>query len=311
MKPAGPRIVAATLSAVNISIAKSGRRPLVTPVAVSLLCLVAFTGCANDRKITWEQDKPAYTASLHDLQTQQQQLTEANRQQDEAMAELKEKLSEIELLTQLSQLQQAQIQALSAQIDALQKHRTAVLTKEAVPVAAAPRAPIRKEQPHRTSPVEAPTVPVVSEPPAVDAAAQAEAEKNAYTAAYLALKSGRYDEASKGFNKQLDIYPNGEYADQAWYWLGETRLAQGENDNAVSAFKFVADHYPNSVKHGAALFKLAQVFAASNHADRAAEYYRKLINDHADSAMAEQARSALKVLEQQTPAPAATMESGQ
>ncbi|TLS65995.1 tetratricopeptide repeat protein [Mariprofundus erugo] len=287
------------------------RRPLVSPVAVSLLCLVAFSGCANDRKVIWEQDKPSYTASLHDLQQQQQQLAEANRQQDEAMAEIREKLSEIELLTQLSQLQQAQIQALSAQMDALQKHRTAAVAARPEAPAAVAHVAAKKEATHRVSPVEAPTVPVVTETPAVDVAAQAEAEKNAYTAAYLALKSGRYDEASRGFNKQLDIYPNGEYADQAWYWLGETRLAQGENDNAVSAFKFVADHYPNSVKHGAALFKLAQIFATSNHADRAAEYYRKLINDHGDSAMAEQARSALKALEQQAPAPAATTESGQ
>ncbi len=121
----------------------------------------------------------------------------------------------------------------------------------------------------------------------------AEAEKNSYTAAYLALKSGHYKESSQAFRLLLEQYPKGEYADQAWYWLGESSYAQHDNDKAIKAFKYVATHYLNSVKHAAALFKLGQVLQSLNRHKEAAGFYTQLINKHGDSSIAEQARAAL------------------
>jgi tol-pal system protein YbgF len=124
-------------------------------------------------------------------------------------------------------------------------------------------------------------------------AALADTEKNAYTAAYLALKSGRFVEASKGFNEQLDLYPDGEYADQAWYWLGETRYAQHAYGMASNAFKYVINNYPGSVKEDAALLKLGQISQTLNRNNDAIKYYKRLINEHGDSNNADQARDAL------------------
>lgn len=125
------------------------------------------------------------------------------------------------------------------------------------------------------------------------AGAVEENEKNTYTAAYLAYKSGRLDEAAKGFNKQLDLYPKGEYVDQAWYWLGETRYAQHGYTLAMNAFKHIADHYPESGKHAAALLKLGKILQSLERDREAKKYYARLINEHADSEAAEQARAAL------------------
>jgi len=154
---------------------------------------------------------------------------------------------------------------------------------------------------HRTTSVKAPVAQSVKPAPVsvVDRAALAEAEKNAYTAAYLALKSGRFDEASKAFNKQLDSYPQGEYADQAWYWLGESHLAQqSQQENALHAFKYVADHYPESVKHASALLKLGQLSEMSGKKGAAVAYYSRLIKEHPESTLSEQARAALVDLQQ-------------
>ena len=120
-----------------------------------------------------------------------------------------------------------------------------------------------------------------------------ENEKNTYTAAYLAFKSGRLDEAAKGFNKQLDLYPKGEYVDQAWYWLGETRYEQHGYTLAINAFKHIADHYPNSGKHAASLLKLGQILQALKRYRDAKKYYARLVKEHGDTEAAEKAKAAL------------------
>jgi TolA-binding protein len=55
--------------------------------------------------------------------------------------------------------------------------------------------------------------PVASEGPS--------AERKLYQAAFDLLKQRRYDDAIRAFQDQLARYPNGEYADNAIYWLGE------------------------------------------------------------------------------------------
>jgi len=292
------------LSAANFQALQMNRRPLAMPVAVFLLCAFTITGCAGDnKKISWNQDKPAVTTSIQDMKNEQQQLVELNNQQDKLIAALTVRVDELEGVNRQYQLQQAQIQALSAQVDLLQRKKS--YRPKRLPVPPVSAKPVEKQQ--RTTPVAPPQLTeAVAAAPVVDKAAQADAEKNAYTAAYLALKSGRYDEASNGFNKQLDQYPDGEYTDQAWYWLGETRLAQSDSSKALNAFKYVVDHYPDSVKHAAALFKMAQIAVEIKQPARAKEYYKRLIQEHADSGMAEQARAALNALENPT-----TTESGQ
>ncbi len=123
------------------------------------------------------------------------------------------------------------------------------------------------------------------------------AEKDAYTAAYLALKSGRLVEASKAFNAQLDRYPKGRYVDQAWYWLGETRLAQHDFNMAFNAFKFVVDHYSGSVKHAAALLRMGEILERQKRKKRALRYYRKLLRDHPDSSLVEGATRHINMIE--------------
>jgi len=270
------------------------RRPLASPVAVCLLCAFGLAACAGDKnKISWEQDKPAVTSSIQHMQTEQQRLAGLVQLQAARIDGFAARMDGLAPLSQQFQLQQAQIQALSVKLQNLPRQK-AEPSNKARPFL---RKRVKKagKQPARS--VLKPQLAAVSVVPVVDKAAQADAEKNAYTAAYLALKSGRYDEAAKGFRQQLNLYPKGQYTDQAWYWLGETRLAQHERSKALIAFKYVADHYPNSVKHAAALFRMARISVDLKQNARAIQYYKQLIREHADSDLAEQARTALKALE--------------
>ncbi|MFQ5345623.1 MAG: tol-pal system YbgF family protein [Mariprofundus sp.] len=259
------------------------RRPLVFPVAVVLLCALGLNGCANKEKQraleqARAQEKQQIRDSIEQLRADQMHSELVRQQQDIVLNEMLERIGKLE---KLHQSQQAQLTAISTRMERLHHRPSGRKVKT--------RKPVSPEHGRETNPDQ--TLPGISAK--AYKAALLEAEKNAYTAAYLALKSGRYDEAANAFNKQLDMYPDGEYSDQAWYWLGETRLAQHDQFRALNAYKYVADHYPDSVKHADALLKLGQISEAQNHWQQSAMYYERLIRDHADSDLAEQARKAL------------------
>jgi len=304
------RLLASNAISIDASQSNNRRRPRFQSVAVVLLCVSGLNACATDNKaiVDAEQDKQALLkATVAQLKDHQQQSDAQYTQQAALLSEFQSRLDELEqkldALGNTSQAEQAQINALSSHIDRLHRKKlkqTAKARPASTAVDHAKKTSTVKSKPNQTAAAIKPRSSVVvpkaikaAAIPKVDQAAVAEAEKNTYTSAYLALKSGSFDEAGKAFNAQLDKYPAGEYADQAWYWLGETRFAQNNTDKALNAFKYVADHYPNSVKHAAALLKLGQLSEMQNHWQAALSYYKRLISDHADSSLAEQARDAV------------------
>ena len=128
----------------------------------------------------------------------------------------------------------------------------------------------------------------------VDQAVNKEDEKDHYTAAYLALKSGRYDEAIEKFRDLLKTYPNGGYSDQAYYWLGESYLAQNNIERAIGNLEWLVSHYPDSTKHAAAMLRLGMAYQEQKRLDEARSILQRLIEKHADSPAAEQARKLLQ-----------------
>jgi len=137
----------------------------------------------------------------------------------------------------------------------------------------------------------------ISKPVVTAPVQRGEEEKNDYTAAYLALKSGRYREATQGFRSLLKTFPKGKYADQAWYWLGESYYAQHSIKQATHAFETVARHYPKSAKYAAALLKLGLAYQDVSRMRDAKATLQRLVQEHPDSAAAEQARSQLRLMQ--------------
>ncbi len=81
-------------------------------------------------------------------------------------------------------------------------------------------------------------------------------EQAAYRHAFKNLKDGRYDQAITDFKTFLSAYPNGRFADNAQYWLGEANYVQRRFNIAQEEFQKVVDLYPNSSKLPDALLKL-------------------------------------------------------
>lgn len=78
----------------------------------------------------------------------------------------------------------------------------------------------------------------------------------AYDQALELLKAGQYKPASDAFNQYLKQYPNSEYTDNAYYWLGESYYVTRDFENAISAYRNVLSQYPNSQKAPHALLKI-------------------------------------------------------
>ena len=130
-----------------------------------------------------------------------------------------------------------------------------------------------------------------------DANRNADDEKNRYTSAYLAFKSGRYDEASLDLTTLVADYPDGEYTDQAYYWLGESFEAQRKTDMAIAAYRMIVNKHPDSTKGAAALLNLGLIYRQVKRPNKMHEALQLLLSRHPDSPEAERARALLEALD--------------
>lgn len=87
-----------------------------------------------------------------------------------------------------------------------------------------------------------------------------ESERDRYQESFGLARKGDYAGASKAFKSLLDDYPNGQYAPNANYWLGEIALVQGNVEEARTWFVALLDGYPNSSKVWDGRYKLGTVY---------------------------------------------------
>jgi tol-pal system protein YbgF len=106
-----------------------------------------------------------------------------------------------------------------------------------------------------------PAVPASAErPPSVhgDVGAMANTgdERAAYNVAFDALKGGNYADAAQLFLSFLELYPNGAYAPNAIYWLGESYYVTQNYQLAGQQFRTLLERYPTHDKASGSLLKL-------------------------------------------------------
>lgn len=270
-----------------------GQRSAVLPLAAVLLLCLNLAGCAGKAPAeadAWLKDKDAVMAGLEQARSHHDQVQAAQAQLDEKQTQFDAKLEELNQrildLEKRSYAQMAQIAALEQELK--KRHTKPGLTK------AEERKLEKKIAKIQASIQETSALATAA---AEKAGKEREAEKNKYTGAYLALKSGRYDESAAAFEKLIAEYPKGEYTDQTYYWLGESYYAQHRLDKAITAFSKVANDHPQSSKHAAALLKLGLAHEEAQHPGDAKAAYRRLIKEHPDSAAAVQARQRLQALQ--------------
>jgi len=121
-------------------------------------------------------------------------------------------------------------------------------------------------------------------------------EESTYLAVFELLRAGRYDEAIAGFKDVTVRWPQGKYADNAWYWLGESYYAKKDYDNALDAFRNLATRFPASAKMPDALLKIGMAQAEKKQVAEAKATLQKVIADYPTSNAASLAKTRLDQL---------------
>ena len=114
------------------------------------------------------------------------------------------------------------------------------------------------------------TPPVTSRPPVVQPVAPPAVqdpvtaggadEQGEYDNALAVLREGRYAEATQAFNRFLAAYPNSSYADNAYYWLGETYYVTRDFDQALQTFSGLLSNFPQSPKVSDSQLKMGYIY---------------------------------------------------
>lgn len=81
-------------------------------------------------------------------------------------------------------------------------------------------------------------------------------ERVEYENAFNALREGHHADSIAAFKRYLKAYPQGRFAHNAQYWMGEANYVTRNFDQALRDFQAVLDNYPNSNKIPDASLKL-------------------------------------------------------
>lgn len=117
-----------------------------------------------------------------------------------------------------------------------------------------------------------------------------------YAAAYRDYQRGNYDLAIEGFQEFLDGNPGSDLADNAAYWVGESRFSQKKYPEAVQQFDVVITRYPRSDKVPAALLKKGYSYLEIGERAQGIVQLQYVIHEHPASPEANLARQRLRAL---------------
>ncbi len=123
-----------------------------------------------------------------------------------------------------------------------------------------------------------------------------ETEKRAYELAFDALKQGRYSESARLFNSFIRQFPNGDYADNAQYWLGESYYVTGNHKIAMEAFKALIAQFPSSSKLPDAKLKLGFTFYELQQWGDAEVLLKDVIDNYPGTTVARLAQNRLNAM---------------
>lgn len=122
-------------------------------------------------------------------------------------------------------------------------------------------------------------------------------ERSAYNTAFDALKAGRYAESARMLQSFLDAYPNGAYAPNAMYWLGESYYVTQNYALAQEQFQTLLDRYPTHDKAAGALLKVGLCQYGLRQLDAAESTLGKVVARYPGSEAARTADDRLRAIQ--------------
>jgi tol-pal system protein YbgF len=128
---------------------------------------------------------------------------------------------------------------------------------------------------------------------ALVAAAPAPPGGGSYENGLRLLRDGQPEAAERELAAFAAAAPDSDLADNALFWIGESRWVRGDAAGALAAYREAIDRYPEGNKVPDALFKLGVAPAATGAGDSAREAWAELVRRFPDTAAAERARERL------------------
>lgn len=178
---------------------------------------------------------------------------------DARLAELQTSMTELLERLDVMNDRLAKLEAAQSDMMSTTERRAAERTVEPVPVPPTQRAAGTGGNPV-PAPARSTAPPVAASTPHTTAQARADIYTHYRNALVLYGKS-RWADARNAFQQVFDSEPNGELADNALYWIGETYYASGDYANAMRYYLRVTKDYPNENKAPDAFFKLGLAYA--------------------------------------------------
>ena len=118
-------------------------------------------------------------------------------------------------------------------------------------------------------------------------------ERDGYRDAFELLKQRKYSEAVDAFNDLLRRYPQGQFSDNARYWLAETYYVQRNYPAALAEFDRLVQLTPGSSKVPAAMLKIGYIQYEQEAYDQARAALQQVVVKYPDSTEARLAKSRL------------------
>ncbi len=108
-------------------------------------------------------------------------------------------------------------------------------------------------------------------------------EQASYQAAYDLVKRQKFKEATSAFQDFILLYPNGTYAANAHYWMGELYLYEADLDNAIREFDTVVQRYPRHRKAPDALYALGKAHHVRGDSQTARIMLNRVLSDYSNA----------------------------
>ena len=110
-------------------------------------------------------------------------------------------------------------------------------------------------------------------------------EGEAYISAYGLVKNKEFELAITAFQNFLKEFPDGKFAPNAHFWLGELYLVLDPADPEASrqAFMLLVSQFSQHVKVPDALYKLGKIQLMKGNRERSKYYLNRVISEYSDS----------------------------
>ncbi|MGB7763591.1 MAG: tol-pal system protein YbgF [Candidatus Acidiferrales bacterium] len=117
-----------------------------------------------------------------------------------------------------------------------------------------------------------------------------------YSNALRDLETGHYDLSRQEFNDYLKNFPDGAFAANSQFSLGEISYGQGDYEGAITAYDSVITNYPKSSRVGPAMLEKGRALFQTKKTASAEREFRELMRRFPGTDEAKRAEAALRSL---------------